>query len=228
MTDHARQPEIVNSMFDLLPPAGSTWDPFDRQRWMAALDAVLELVYPRAQRHDGEEDPAVPDVRRRPRGRPSTAVKVDVDDETGTFTVQRTLIPCPHCELKFKSRQALSSHLRSHRFQCDVCTLRFGSERELGNHRARAHPEAESLGNGRIPPTVDPEPEDVEPETPAAAASGPHIGQVHVQVPANPERPQNPLDRSLWQPPARPVAEPLRTIPVADQDAARARAAAAI
>lgn len=222
MTDHAAQPPILNSMFDLLPPAGSAWDPFDRQRWMEAFDALLELVYPR---HRAEEVPAVP-----AKPKPSV-VKVDVDEESGTFTVQRRMIPCPHCDQTFRSRQALSSHLRSHRFQCSVCQLRFGSERELGNHRARAHPEAESLGNGRIPPTVDPEPEEVEPEAPeapAAAAEGARIGRMEVHVPAEPERPQNPLDRSLWQPPARPVAEPLRTIPVADQDAARARAAAAI
>lgn len=225
MTD---RPPILTAMFDLLPPAGSSWDPFDRQRWMSALEAVLELAYPRASA------PAVAAVEAagtRPKPEPST-VRLEVNEEAGTFTVERKLIVCPQCDQKFRSRQALASHMRSHRYECDVCQARFGSERALGNHRARNHPSAPERGNAPFPPVVElvpdaepqlqpePEPEpEVVVETPPAPAPAPAAA-------AGPA----PIDPGFWRPqaPPRPIAEPIARVPVADVDAARARAAAAI
>lgn len=44
MTD---QPAILAELFRLLPPVGQPFDPFDRERWFAALEACLEVAYPR-------------------------------------------------------------------------------------------------------------------------------------------------------------------------------------
>ena len=190
------KPSIVEAMVDLLPEPGAQWDPFDRHRWMAAFQAVLELAYPRA---------GAPEESAKPKQAP---IRVDVDPEAGTFTVERPLIPCPQCDKQFRSQQALSSHSRSHRLECEVCQTRFGSDVALANHRSRAHPAPEVDEPDPVVQVTEPEPE---PE-PVVAAPAPKL---------------NPLDWARSTVPARPVAEPIARVPV-DVDMARARAAAAI
>ncbi len=37
---------VIQALFDMLPPAGSSWPREDRQRWLEAARAILTLLYP--------------------------------------------------------------------------------------------------------------------------------------------------------------------------------------